>query len=533
MMDWLANNSYRILGLPVKASKRDAVRRMEEIQALVSIGKTPQYYTDFPWIDALERNDESVKNAVRMLDNPSKKLEQLLFWFWIIDEVDEKACSALKKRKIKKAIQIWTTPSHRQSIHYKKNIIMLEQILTFQDRDNAGQHLRKSIELWSELAQSEKLFDFIQSFDPTLSRKLSDDILTSCISNQINQIAKPLLKEWSTINDSDAIREFLTTLNQSGLPTKIVVDVEDNFCGPLIEQIDKLYNEFSEKHLPYSHLYEEIRKFHNKIKPFFVKLKLCQDSYLIESYGDKIGSIILNRAIEYGNNAGQWRECKYLIELSSIFIQGTLLRDRFEENLNTVVSNAEQEKVERDLFARANEEKSYAGLWVGLIIVIIIIAALAGSSNNNSSTNSTNSPSGYSKDTSYSNKSYSNTSSSNSQPYVTDAGKIDSLNRKIDDNKKRLKILENQLNSELTSLESYEKNMQSLKGDLENAERKFANGIYVSEYQYNRSLNKYNNLIEKYNKELLEFKERYGEYEKLLNSTNTDVKEYNRLIRAN
>ena len=78
MMDVLINNAYRILGLTVMATKREIVRRAEEIQTFIAIGQPLHYETDLDWIGDLQRNEETVKKALQALENSTTKVKHLL-----------------------------------------------------------------------------------------------------------------------------------------------------------------------------------------------------------------------------------------------------------------------------------------------------------------------------------------------------------------------------------------------------------------------------------------------------------------------
>lgn len=107
-MNIFINNAYRILGLPVTATKKEIVRRLDDIQTHIKIGQVPQYDVDFSWMNELNRNYETVNKAYMALESSESKIIHLLAWFWIIDKYDELALNALKNGDLNEAIKIWS-----------------------------------------------------------------------------------------------------------------------------------------------------------------------------------------------------------------------------------------------------------------------------------------------------------------------------------------------------------------------------------------------------------------------------------------
>jgi len=100
-------NPFRVLGLPVTASNRDIVKRINELEMFVEMGKIKSYEMDCPSLPFLDRSTESIHEASSMLEQSESKFISSLFWFWNNNSVDELAIDLLQDGKYEKAISIW------------------------------------------------------------------------------------------------------------------------------------------------------------------------------------------------------------------------------------------------------------------------------------------------------------------------------------------------------------------------------------------------------------------------------------------
>ena len=344
-MNTYDENAFRILGLPVTASRRDIIRRVEEMQTLMTIGKTPYYHSDISWIGEFHRNEESVKRALQVLENPNTKLVHLLSWFWIIDKHDNLAIDALNNGDIDKAVNIWSAAARQKDSHHKKNLATLEQILTYWEIDSDLQHLDNCIKYWAELISKYPLSHFVKKLDKELSENITEVEVNKFIGESLIQIAMPLFERWVEECHPEKIGQFFDDLSKSGLPQEVITYIKDSYVNPLTEKIEKMCSELSEEEDDHEQIYTETRAFYEKIRLYFEQISQADDIFLEESYGDKIGKIILDRAILYGNNTLQWQKSTELCELAETFISGTLLKERFKESFKVVTDNIEKKKI--------------------------------------------------------------------------------------------------------------------------------------------------------------------------------------------
>jgi len=579
----LTNNAYRILGLPVTSSKREIYRRIEEIQTYLKMDITPHYDSDFPWLGKLHRNEETVKKALRELDNPNTKLNHLLSWFWVVDEYDNSAIDALKNREIIKAIDIWFAAANQENNHYRKNLATIEQILAFQESASDHQHLNNCINYWAELISSNQLSNLIASLDTELSKISTDTEIVKFIGNNLRKTAMPLIEKWADGKQLDKIKAFFNGLNESGLPQETVSYIKEHYVNPILEKIDNLYSEFSTVCNDHETIYYDTGIFFENVNPYFEQLKQSGDAFFINSYGDKIGGAILDSAIDYGNKGGQWEKSKELCGYAQLFITGAVLKNRLDKNISVISENANNEQFWKDikpidrapsfgtifgigtkLYGDSNrdpESNTYETtlyftfyfipiiplaryrvieendcyrflgkvpfrifdkwhLVLAPILIIVFFLAM-----DNSGTNSTS----YSPK--INTKPRSPPVSSKSYNATTRSQEIKALGRKIDSNKLRLKTMESELSSLSETLANYKNRFETLKEIIENTESKIQRDLYVNEVTYENNIDEHNDILKKAKTHYADYEKKLEIYNNLFSTTEDDVERYNRLIR--
>jgi len=95
-LNYVLDNAFRVLGLPVNATGRQIASRYDELVAHRLIGTCPTFDQDFPCLGRLDRSEESLRLAFQELQNPASKWKHVAFWFWSRDGVDALAFDALR-----------------------------------------------------------------------------------------------------------------------------------------------------------------------------------------------------------------------------------------------------------------------------------------------------------------------------------------------------------------------------------------------------------------------------------------------------
>ena len=82
MSNSIEHNAYRIFGLDVSANQKDILKRYKEISNRLKIDDFPNYDLDLG-LPNKYRNEDSVNDALKRLQNPRNNLKEYFFWFSI------------------------------------------------------------------------------------------------------------------------------------------------------------------------------------------------------------------------------------------------------------------------------------------------------------------------------------------------------------------------------------------------------------------------------------------------------------------
>lgn len=587
MFEIFSENAFRLLGLPVTATKREIIRRFEDMQTLMKIGHEPHYDTDLSWIIEINRNEETIIKALHLLENPKTRILHFLSWFWLIDEHDFNAINALNNKDVSGAILIWSNAAKQKNSHHIKNLATVEFILASIDTEHDYLHLKNGINLWSEFISSGRFSNFIKNADPELSKKFTNVDFTNFTGNYLNKIIIPILNKWSDETQLKKIKDFFSVLNLSKLPPNIVSVIKEKYINPLLDKINNICDGLSDIGDDYETLYSETKNFIRKITPLFELIKQTGNDFLIEHTGDKIVNIILDRAIHYSNNTNEWEKGIALCESAKEFIIGPLVKERLEKNLNVFCHNIDQKKlweglepitvtpflgtifgIGTKLYGTSNVDPysmSYEATRYFVIFFIPVIplgryrvryigdnkieflGRIPFRTRDNFhlsigtifilfslfyfilevTSNDYHSERRTLPSTAPSSYIYENLQSKNDS---SKRQEIETLKNKIFNARNKLIGLKSEILSLEESLKKYDLRLNELKENIGKIEKRYLKGFSVDENKYREYVAEYNNLLQKYNINYSIYDTKINEYNSLVDIINKDIERYKRLV---
>jgi len=147
-MNFINNNPYRILGLPLTASEREIAKQINTLSTYAEMGKKKSLETDFPFLTPIDRTPHSIEEAKKQIEQSESKLLYSLFWFWKNNSVDELALEVLKEGNTNKAIGIWEKSVFANKYKLYKPVILYENLIAssshFNDTDDESHLLKKN-----------------------------------------------------------------------------------------------------------------------------------------------------------------------------------------------------------------------------------------------------------------------------------------------------------------------------------------------------------------------------------------------------
>jgi hypothetical protein len=106
-LNFIFNNPFRVLGVPVTSKTRDIEKALSKASAFASVGKAYTTPSDIPLLFASELSTDSVQLAKAKLEQAQSRLHAALFWFWEGNGIDEMACSAIRAGNPERALSLW------------------------------------------------------------------------------------------------------------------------------------------------------------------------------------------------------------------------------------------------------------------------------------------------------------------------------------------------------------------------------------------------------------------------------------------
>jgi predicted transcriptional regulator len=250
----LIYNSFHVLGLDGTATVKRAIQRANEITQRLKIDDSPAYFMDLLQPDAF-RSEQSVKEALRLLQSPKTRLREYFFWFRIDDQIDKDAAAYIAKGDYNGAIDTWRSAARSDSPTsqvYKRNLsIALFAVIASSDE------LRTSLAAWKAILESKKFWTaFGQEYLQT-GETISDDALIE-FKNEVSGFLSDIYAEIQEAQGaSDYLYEFRQFFDAKGEKVgkdilepvyrsvetsiealqKILIKEDDQFSGNLGSQI--------------------------------------------------------------------------------------------------------------------------------------------------------------------------------------------------------------------------------------------------------------------------------------------------------
>ena len=232
MSNSIENNAYRILGLDVNASQKDILKRYKEITNRLKIDDFPTYDLDFE-LPNKSRNEDSVNDAFKRLQNLKNSLKEYFFWFSVSDTVDEKSVKFLQNNDISKAIQTWKNAlddSNSTAYFYKKNLAVLYCLLLF--KQSNATYLKESIGLWNDIINSDKFWIvFTKKYGLNNEQTLSLEVISDFRKSVVKSISDIYTDLYQHHKDSKYVKSFQEVFSTHGEKT------EKNLLKPVYQSI--------------------------------------------------------------------------------------------------------------------------------------------------------------------------------------------------------------------------------------------------------------------------------------------------------
>ena len=368
--DLFRKNAFRITGLPVDATPREASRHVDELKMHVELGKMPhKHKTAYP-LDPPPNLDD-IREAIQKFKDPEKRLIDEFFWFWPEDFGDSKsdlACQALAQGDTAKANDIWRTrikeepqgivPKHNLAVSYLLTAIQMEYKALGhkipEDRRREITDIWKSaIRKWSRIAEDDKLWEKVaerirQLNEANLPTGFARRMRTS-FPEAFHAINVELVLDLAKSGNVDIAKQYLQYLREHSHRPHELGHSADRVLLPaknrLQEQIRHAVDR-AEKNPG-----DAVNAAHELLKQSHATLELFDIFYGENSderheLYDEVATICNRLLIAYQKATDDNQTCLEILRLVLPFVTSTELRTQIEENIQILNKNIEARKRE-------------------------------------------------------------------------------------------------------------------------------------------------------------------------------------------
>jgi len=337
----IAENPFRVLGLPVDATDRQITKRVNELSTLYEFGKAKDFDTDFPFISKIHRSTAAIEKAARQIELPEQKLSHANFWFWGGDSVDDLVYEVLKDGGVAKAITLWNKRIEVSGLSKKtysnyKNLALLNLVLSLKDVEPNYSSLENAIEQFMNFFSNANYATFCaavsgktHNVEAIGSQKLFVDELVRHFDFSGEKI------------DSRAVSDFISSFG--GASEEIQSYVKNGFIKAPVHRIEQLLDSAAENSEKDSeNTYESARTLYYSANEDLIFLRdvLSDKDLHYQSIADQIGTELLNSSTRYFNANNEGDSARAVLDKSKRL---TLLAQK------VVVGEAMKKKVLDDL----------------------------------------------------------------------------------------------------------------------------------------------------------------------------------------
>jgi hypothetical protein len=177
-LPWINENPFRLLDIPVTATKREIEKSLTKAKAFAKVGKPLSPKSDYGLPFSPSVSMDLLEQAKSDIDQPERRIRSSIFWFWEGSAIDKMAFDAIEKKDEGRASEIWERVCKDKSVS-KSNFSSARNLSLYRlaNAGNSGnlseQSLRDSLSLAGKFFSSEYLDTYLDSL-PVEPKKIPD-----------------------------------------------------------------------------------------------------------------------------------------------------------------------------------------------------------------------------------------------------------------------------------------------------------------------------------------------------------------------
>ena len=336
MLDIIANNPFRILGVWSNAKQADIVRNVSKMKAYLNVGKTIDFPTDMEGLlSSLNRSMQLVQTAQAAINLPNDKIRYALFWFCNADPIDSTGLSNLASGDSEKAKTIFTKKDSYSSLVNRAVLALIQSDYS------------AAISAYSTLIHDSTYLDPFCSSICGETFQISEDSLSHMLFDELLKEVKAKALLQLIVNDAD--KAYVTEAALKEPLSKIATEINKakSVSGTDAEASLKAGRSL-------------IRN--TKANLAEVKSLVGATSIQYTSAADNLAKQILQCGINYFNNTDDDNDIETALDIQQYALSiavGKLVKDRCKQNVDILLKRKEQSSLGEDIKYIADALKDF------------------------------------------------------------------------------------------------------------------------------------------------------------------------------
>ena len=326
VIESIATNSYRVLGVYANSPKKDILSKKGKFNAFLRVKKpVPAQPTELTsLLPSVDRSIDAINKAEGEVSIIQGQLQQSMFWFVNTGTKDEEAMKSLNSGAIDNAIRVWRGVKSVNGVHN----LMVSNLLAGNLRD--------------------ALLNASRIFGPLYNDWL--DMLSVHTDISSSEAALMFVEHLNT----DCPKE-MGKMDWNGLPEEWKKHLKSQNVNPITDELTKLL-EKSKSNTDESPMavFNVAQNLFDNSKPLLEELskQVASDDLMMRSMADKIYTEVLNKTIDCFNNSfdelkngndGDFRVigpgCYNIVKEMNLNWVSDVVKQRIEKNLKTLADN--------------------------------------------------------------------------------------------------------------------------------------------------------------------------------------------------
>ncbi|GLY89684.1 hypothetical protein [Actinoallomurus iriomotensis] len=342
--DMYRKNAFRITGLGMGATAREIRRQAEKLRVAARLG-TRSEAVILPLGEPPD--DTATQQATQRLRDPVCRLLDELFWFWPArDGEEDGGLDALRRSDLDAASQSWEDAGTTVAVH---NLAVLNhaQALDHDRFDACGRKLwKEAFAYWRRVVSDDTFWKLLES----RVREMADPRLTPGTAEQLRaELPAALLSVNARLavrtakdDRSDDAAEHVALMRSSGFRAATVDEVLRDAIAPDAARIRALGEKAQQAvRADPRHGAEVTWRFLGQATPLLDLLEslLPEHHPVLLGARDEVAGRVLPCIVPYVEETDEWQTAGELLERALAIAATGAVRDRLEDNLETVRGN--------------------------------------------------------------------------------------------------------------------------------------------------------------------------------------------------